>query len=235
MYRGLIHFHSKYSYDSILTIKKIANFALKENCNFLILTDHDTIKGSVALQKYINKHNYNIEVLIAAEYNTDCGDIIALNINREIEDMRFDFFIEEVKRQNGLLLLPHPYKGHINLEYIVEKVDFIEVFNSRTDINSNEKALILAKKYNKLVYYATDAHNYNSLKNCILEFKKNGTLIESMQNSSMVPVGKNKTYYIEVLYSQFIKSFKNKDFSLFKKLIKILLVYIIKFNLFRKV
>jgi predicted metal-dependent phosphoesterase TrpH len=235
MYRGLIHFHSEYSYDSILSIKSIVNFALKENLNFLVLTDHDSIKGAIELSKYINKHNYNIEVIISAEYNTEYGDIIALNINKEIENMNFNSFINEVKKQNGLLFFPHPYKGHANIEHIAEKVDFIEIFNSRTDNMSNEKALNLASKYNKLIYYATDAHNYSSLKNCILEFKKDGTLIESLKNNTIMKCNQRKSYYIEVLYSQFIKSFKKKDLYLFKQLIRSLLVNIIKLNINKKI
>ena len=235
IYRGLIHFHSQYSYDSILSIKKIVEFAIKEKLNFLILTDHDTINGAVALKKYIDDNNYNIEVIIAAEYNTEYGDIVALNISKEIMNMKFDLFIDEVKKQNGLLFFPHPYKGHKNIEYIAKNVDAIEVFNSRTDDESNKKALILSNKYNKLKYYATDAHSYTSLKNCIIEFKKDGTLVESLQNSIINPCDTKKTYYIEVLYSQFIKSFKNKDLILFKSLVKNLLFNIIKLKIHQRV
>ena len=50
MYRGLIHFHSCYSYDSILSIKNIVSFAIENDLNFLILTDHDNINGSKVLK-----------------------------------------------------------------------------------------------------------------------------------------------------------------------------------------
>ena len=52
MYRGLIHFHSNYSYDSILSIKNIVKFAQKENF-------------------YGNTEIYLDNVIIAGEYGED--------------------------------------------------------------------------------------------------------------------------------------------------------------------
>jgi predicted metal-dependent phosphoesterase TrpH len=235
MYRGLIHFHSSFSYDSLLSIKNIVNFALKNNLNFLILTDHDTINGSIALKDYIDNNNYNIEVLISAEYNTEYGDIIALNINKEIVNMKFDLFVSEVKEQNGLLLFPHPYKGHKHIDYISTKVDLIEVFNARTDDVSNEKAYHLAENKNIRKYYSADAHNYASLKNSIIEFKNKGSLIESLTQSEIKQVSRVKSYYIEIIYSQFIKAIKLKNLSLLKSLMINLIINTIKFKILRKV
>jgi predicted metal-dependent phosphoesterase TrpH len=235
IYRGLIHFHSNYSFDSILSLKNIVNFALKEDLNFLILTDHDSIEGSIALRKYVEERGINIEVIVAAEYNTEFGDIIAINIEKEITEMGFQLFVKQVRNQNGILLLPHPYYGHTNIEEVANKMDFIEVFNSRVDDASNERALTLANKFNKSVYYATDAHNYNSLKNCILEFKKDGGFIESLLSNALKKPHTKKTYRVEVLFSQFIRSFKNKDYVLFMGLVKRLLISLIKFNIHRKV
>ncbi len=235
MYRGLIHFHSEYSYDSITSIKSIVKFSLKSNLNFLVLTDHDTIKGSIELKKYIEKNNIPIEVIIAAEYNTEYGDIIALGINKEILNMKFDLFVDEVRENNGLLLFPHPYKGHINIEYIAQKVDMIEAFNSRTDDKSNDKALKLSYKYNKPVYYASDAHNYNNFKNCIIEFNKNDSFLNSVMNNNIFPHNKHKTKYFEVLYSQYIKSLKTRNLKLFIQMSKSLLLSCAKFRIVKSI
>lgn len=235
MYRGLIHFHSKYSYDSILSIDKIVDFAIKENLNFLVLTDHESIEGSLALKDYISQNNYDIKVIIAAEYNTSYGDIIALNIYKEIKNMEFDSFIEEVKKQKGLILFPHPYKGHKNINYIASKVDFIEVFNSRTDDMSNDKAFDLANRFQKNVYYASDAHNYNSLGNSIIEFEKVGTFLKSLRYSKITQSTRKKTYYMEVFYSQIIKSFKNKNIRLLINLLISFIKSTLKMKLFQRI
>ncbi len=218
-----------------MSIKNIIAFAVKEKCNFLILTDHDNINGSIVLKQYVEKEKLDIEVLIASEYNTEYGDIIALGIYNEITDMKFETFIKKVREQNGILLFPHPYKGHKNINLIAEKVDMIEVFNSRTDDISNAKALELAQKYNKPFYYATDAHNFKSLKNAIVEFKREGNLIESLLKSHITAKLQNKTYLWEVYLSQYIKAFKQKNMNLFFLLTMRSIRKIISLKIFRKI
>lgn len=235
MYRGLIHFHSCYSYDSILSIKNIVSFAIENDLNFLILTDHDNINGSKVLKNYIEEKKLEIEVLIASEYNTEYGDIIALNIKEEIKDMQFESFIKGVKRQNGVLLFPHPYKGHKNIKVIASNVDMIEAFNARIDDINNDKALILAKEYNKPIYYATDAHNFKSLKNAIIEFKKQDNLINSLLNSKIFAKSQDKSYLWEIYLSQYIKSFKQRNIKLFLFLFLRSIKNFVNLKLFRKI
>ncbi len=235
MYKGLIHFHSCYSYDSILNIEEIVVFAVKNKLNFLVLTDHDNIEGSIKLKQYIEKNSMDIEVLVAAEYNTEYGDIIALGIKYEIINMKFNFFVDEVKKQNGILLFPHPYKGHKNIDVIAKEVDMIEIFNARTDDMNNQKAVDLAQKYNKPFYYATDAHNYKSLQNGIIEFKKQGNFIESLLKSKIIIKSKNKSYLWETYLSQYIKSFKEKNIKLFILLIVRSIKNTLLLKIFRKI
>ncbi len=209
-YRGLIHFHSQYSYDSLLSIKRIVKYALENDLNFLALTDHDSIVGSLKLKEFLKKKKLNgiIKVITGAEYKTEYGDIIALGIEKEIRFGNFDDLESQVRKQGGILLLPHPYKGHSSLEYVVSKVDMVEVFNSRTSDPDNERALRLAEKYNMPAYYATDAHTHISLGNCIVEFDKKGTLKESILFSDIVPCSLKKSSFLEIIFSQLIKSVK---------------------------
>ena len=234
-YRGLIHFHSRYSFDSILSIKSIVNFALSENLNFLVLTDHDTIEGSVKLKEYIENKGYDIEVLIAAEYCTEYGDVIALDIKYEIKDMNFNNFISLVKEQEGYILFPHPYVGHKNLEEIANQADLIETFNSRVSYEKNEKAVELANKFFKKAYSSPDAHNRNSLKNAIVEFEKEGSLVESMLKNEISTISTNKTFLYEIYFSQIVKSFKYKNLRLFTRMILSILKSFLLLKLFKRV
>ena len=234
-YRGLIHFHSRYSFDSILSIKSIVNFALSENLNFLVLTDHNTIEGSVKLKEYIENKGYDIEVLIAAEYCTEYGDVIALDIKNEIKDMNFNNFISLVKEQGGYVLFPHPYVGHKNLEEIANQADLIETFNSRVSYEKNEKAVELANKFFKKGYSSPDAHNRNSLKNAIVEFEKEGSLVESMLKNEISAIFTNKTFLYEIYFSQIVKSFKYKNLRLFTRMILSILKSFLLLKLFKRV
>lgn len=233
MYRGLIHFHSYYSYDSILSMKQIINFALKNDLNFLVLTDHDTINGSLELKEYVKKNKIELEIIIAAEYKTEYGDVIALDIDFEITDMNFDNFVLEVKKQNGLILFPHPYVGHINIDKIAKYSDLIEIFNSRIDDINNHKAAELAKKYNKFVYFASDAHTEMSLKNSIIEFEKCASFKESLLKSKVNQITNYKNYNFEIIYSQLIKSVKHRNFRLFYSVMKRIIKQLITVRLFK--
>jgi len=235
-FRGLIHFHSCYSYDSVLSIKKIINFALNNNLNFLCLTDHETIEGAQELKKYVEKYNLPIKIIIGAEYKTSLGDVIALNIKSNIKSMEFDEFVKEVKGQGGILLFPHPYKGHKEIEKIAQHVDRIEIFNSRVDKKNNKKAFKLAKKYNKNTYCASDAHTFLSLKNCILEFESEKTsFIKALSNAHITCLNCKNSFYFEIIYSQLIKSIKYRSFLLFFSQVKQFIKLCLTFRLFRRI
>jgi predicted metal-dependent phosphoesterase TrpH len=235
MYNGLIHFHSNNSYDSILKIKSIVNFALKNKLNFLALTDHDTISGSEKLKDYIDKNNINIEIIIGAEYLTEYGDIVVLNIDTEIQNRTFTEFINEVKLKKGVLFLPHPYVGHKNIELLAQSVDFIEVFNSRVTEENNDRAFQLAKKYSKPFYYASDAHTKKDLKNAIMKFEKRGDLVASLNRANITYKKLFKTTNFEVIFSQFVKAIKNKNIILFINLCKSFIVLLLKGKLFKPI
>ncbi len=215
MYRGLIHFHSCYSYDSLISMESIVSFALKNDINFLVLTDHDTFEGSLRLREYVADRNIDIDVILAAEYNTNYGDVIALGISSEILNRDFDLFVAEVRSQGGYILFPHPFVGHKNIEKIAEKSDLIEVFNSRVSSNLNACALALAEKYDKPVYFSSDAHLRSELKNSIIEFEIQGDFVSSLLASNVVRVSALTTKKWKIIYSQLIKSFKTRNLKLF--------------------
>jgi len=78
-YKGIIHCHSNHSYDSIVSIKEIYDFAKNNELDFVILTDHNTIDGSLELRDYVkNKNDTKLKVPVAAEYKTELGDVIVV-------------------------------------------------------------------------------------------------------------------------------------------------------------
>jgi len=233
MYRGIIHFHSSFSCDSIASIKSIVKIAKKNNFNFLILTDHDDITGSIYLRDYVKKANENIEVLIGAEYKTDCGDLIALGINKQIISRGLEDFVNEVKNQKGIILFPHPYVSHKEIDKIAAISDLIEGFNSRASANQNDLAIQLAKKHNKNIYYSPDAHTVSTLTNAIVEMERSGDLITSLQKSTIIPITRESTRKSQILFSTLIKSLKLYDLRLFMKVMKITLIE--NFSIFKKV
>jgi len=83
--KGIIHLHSFHSYDSAIGIDSIIDFAISNELDFIILTDHDSISGSLALRQRIEELGLSIIVPIAAEYCTEYGDVIESSIYRFFE------------------------------------------------------------------------------------------------------------------------------------------------------
>jgi len=232
-YKGIIHFHSKFSFDSVLSIDRIIDFAVENELNFLILTDHDTIKGSVALKNRIAERGLEIEVPIAAEYNTNDGDVIAAFIKDEIKSRCIVEFVAEVKDQGGMLLLPHPFNGHSNIESLATYVDLVESFNSRCRDRDNERAKALVNRHNKKEYFSPDAHLFNDLENVIVKFKSVGSLKESLLHSKIIKLSEKKTKLYSIEASRLIKGVKNKDISLLYRVAKSLIRKTAAGNIFR--
>jgi predicted metal-dependent phosphoesterase TrpH len=147
---------------------RIMTICKKMGIDTISITDHDSIKGALNAKKYEN--DFGIEVLIGEEKKTDCGDIIGLNITEEIKSYNWIEVVEEIKDQGGICVFPHPFRGHQNIDEIAQRVDFIEIFNSRGNAQSNKQALELALKFNKPHVVGSDAHLYSELGNSIMLF-----------------------------------------------------------------
>ncbi|WP_426479705.1 PHP domain-containing protein [Chryseobacterium sp. CBSDS_008] len=227
MKKGIFHFHSTYSYDGINTLEKIIKIIKEKKLDFVVLTDHDTIKGSVELQKKVKEHNLNVEIPTAAEYKTDRGDVIALNVKNEITDMKWDEFYKNAKEQNAILVLPHPYDGHSQIEELAQSVDVIEVFNSRSSVVNNYKSYLLALKYKKPVIWSSDSHIPQTLLNGVVGYeKKDLKFHEALTNSEIAPLFLKKSSVSDIFISQLKKAYVNKNFKLF--------IYIVYKTLFKR-
>ncbi|MDW7775640.1 MAG: PHP domain-containing protein [Methanosarcinales archaeon] len=149
-----LHIHSRFSYDSLSTPKRILKAAKHLGLSGLAITDHNTIKGAIEVSK-IDKI---FQIIIGSEIKTDKGDIIGLFLNDEIISRRFDEVVDEIRDQDGFIVLPHPYKTHNDVPVdILDKIDAIEIFNGRISPELNKKAGQL--KYKKLLFTGgSDAH-----------------------------------------------------------------------------
>jgi predicted metal-dependent phosphoesterase TrpH len=214
-YRGIIHFHSKYSVDSLTSMEEIINEAAKHELNFMILTDHDSIEGSVRLREIVRRRKLNVEIPLAAEYKLDCGDVIAAFIEREITARTLMEFQKEVRDQNGIILFPHPFQHHKQIDDIAECADMIEVFNSRQTVYQDQQALALASEKRKPTFWASDAHRVVNLSNVILEFDQEKDLKFSLLNSTIHPVCRRKSSAFDFRVSQAIKNFRKRQWIRF--------------------
>ena len=149
------HLHSKFSYDSLLSPKRIVHIAEKRRLDGIAITDHNTIKGALEASKL----NNSMYVIIGSEIETEIGDIIGLFLNEEITSKHFDEVVDEIKSQDGLVVLPHPYKKNRDIQNeLLRKVDLIETLNGRLSPELNHKAQTLAKNSGIPIIGGSDAH-----------------------------------------------------------------------------
>lgn len=202
--------------------KKIVDWAVKNGIKNIAITDHDTINGSLLAKKYAVSKNIDINVILGAEYKTDCGDLIALFINEEIQEKDSLRFISKVHEKGGIVILPHPYHAHQLNNEIIDKVDIIEIFNSRLSVNQNEKAEKLAKQFNKPIIVGNDAHVYSELPLCLNFIEPELGIRKSIFKIKRWRSERTKTK--NVYKSQLIKGLKRKNFKLVKKQLVNLLI-----------
>jgi predicted metal-dependent phosphoesterase TrpH len=151
-----LHIHSKFSFDSLLSPEGIVKTAKKRGLNGIAVTDHNTIKGGLEAQRINNDGEFM--VIVGAEINTDAGDVIGLFLNEEIKSRMFREVIDEIRSQDGVVVLPHPFRGHKLSDELISSVDAIESFNSRTGTVENQRAKELVRKYKKTSVAGSDAH-----------------------------------------------------------------------------
>jgi hypothetical protein len=156
-----LHTHTKYSSDGVIEPDKVVKTAIKRGLSGIAITDHDTIKGSLRAKKYETE---DFEVIIGSEISTERGEIIGLFLSDEIKSHVFQEVVEEIKEQEGITVLPHPFddirRNGINPgKKDIKVVDCVETFNSRCLRQKyNNKASQFAMTNGLSVVAGSDAH-----------------------------------------------------------------------------
>ena len=103
---GVIHIHTTYS-DGMLPIESIAKIANAQDLDYLIITDHNTLKG-----RREGKAGWygKTLVLVDEEISTNGGHYLALRTSKEVPRLQNPrWTIEAVSAQGGLGFIAHPF------------------------------------------------------------------------------------------------------------------------------
>lgn len=174
-----MHIHSRYSPDSILTLREIHKIAFRTRIS-PVICDHNTTKGSIDYAKEKYYSDDNIPSLISEEIRTTEGEIIGLFLNEEIRPYQSpEETLDHINDQAGIAIIPHPgdrfrksameYK---TINSILPKIHALEVYNSRTlaknDITAAER---YANEHNLPVTGGSDAHSRWELNKTTIRIK----------------------------------------------------------------
>jgi glycosyltransferase involved in cell wall biosynthesis len=189
-----LHMHTDHSYDCATPVEVLLAEARTRGLGAIAVTDHNEVSGAHAARAQAR----GIEVIVGEEVKTaDQGEVIGLFIEDKIpRGMTLQETIAEIKRQGGLVYVPHPFdRLHSVPDYehlldVLDDVDAIEVFNPRVAISEfNDEAARFAAKYRIPAGAGSDAHvpqGLGSVRIRMREFDGPEEFLESLRDADIV-------------------------------------------------
>ncbi|HEY6771332.1 MAG TPA: PHP domain-containing protein, partial [Solirubrobacterales bacterium] len=200
-----LHMHTDHSPDCATPAELLLETAKERGLGAIAITDHNEISGALEAREIAARIG-GIKVIIAEEVKTAHeGEVIGLFLNERIErGMTLAETIAEIRRQGGLVYVPHPFDrlhsvpDYENLLEVVDEIDILEVFNPRVTLSAfNEEAVRFAGKYDIVPGAGSDSHvaqGLGSVKIRLRDFDGPQEFLESMREADIVRKHKNLVY-----------------------------------------
>jgi glycosyltransferase involved in cell wall biosynthesis len=190
-----LHMHTDHSSDCATPVEVLLAEARSRGLGAIAVTDHNEISGALDARA---KAPAGLTVIVAEEVKTaDQGEVIGLFIEDKIpRGLTLQETIAEIKRQGGLVYVPHPFdRMHSVPDYehlldVIDDVDAIEVFNPRIAISEfNEEAVRFAAKYRIPAGAGSDAHvpqGLGSVRIRMRDFDGPEEFLESLRDADII-------------------------------------------------
>jgi glycosyltransferase involved in cell wall biosynthesis len=189
-----LHMHTDHSYDCATPVEVLLAEARARGLGAIAITDHNEISGALEARSKTD----GVKVIVAEEVKTgEQGEVIGLFIEEKIpRGLTLQETIAEIKRQGGLVYVPHPFdRMHSVPDYehlleVIDDVDAIEIFNPRIAISEfNEEAVRFAAKYRIPGGAGSDAHvpqGLGSVRIRMRDFDGPEEFLESLRDADIV-------------------------------------------------
>ncbi len=199
-----LHMHTDHSPDCATPVATLLDTARARGLGAIAITDHNEISG--ALEASELAAGKGLKVIVGEEVKTaEQGEVIGLFLTERIErGMTIEETIAEIRRQGGLVYVPHPFDrlhsvpDYDNLLRVVEQIDILEVFNPRVALTAfNEEAERFAAKYRIVPGAGSDSHvaqGLGSVRVRIRDFDGPEEFLEAMRDADIVRKHKNLVY-----------------------------------------
>jgi len=225
-----IHIHSRAS-DGMASVAQILEFVAESgDLDVIAITDHGEISGGYEARELAAKRNYPFEVIVGAEVNTLEGHLLALFLDKPVENnLHLTDAIRAVHLQGGLCIAPHPmnpFTESINrkdLDAIMHSseagtyFDGIETLNATiTCAVSNHRVKKINDKYKLAETGGSDAHFLISIGSGVTLFS--GHTAEDLRRSILEKTTKtmkgHSPGYLKIGVAQILKQ-QSKSRSFF--------------------
>jgi glycosyltransferase involved in cell wall biosynthesis len=201
-----LHMHTDHSPDCATPVDTLLETAKKVGLGAIAITDHNEVSGALEARERAD----GIKVIVAEEVKTaDQGEVIGLFIEEKIpRGLTLQETIAEIRRQGGLVYVPHPFdRMHAVPDYehlldVVEDIDAMEVFNPRVAFSAfNEEAARFAAKYRIVAGAGSDSHvaqGLGSVKIRMRDFDGPEEFLASLRDADIVRK-KQSLLYVQAL------------------------------------
>jgi glycosyltransferase involved in cell wall biosynthesis len=191
-----LHMHTDHSYDCATPVEALLAAARDRGLGAIAVTDHNEISG--ALEAYRKAADFGVKVIVAEEVKTaEQGEVIGLFLEKKIpKGLTLQETIAEIKRQGGLVYVPHPFdRLHSIPDYehlldVLDDIDAIEIFNPRVALPAfNEEAVRFASKYGIVGGAGSDSHvaqGLGSVRIRMRDFDGPEEFLESLREADII-------------------------------------------------
>ena len=191
-----LHMHTDHSSDCATPVEVLLATAREQGLGAIAVTDHNEISG--ALEARDQAADFDIRLIVGEEVKTaHQGEVIGLFIEEKIpRGLSLQETIAEIKRQGGLVYVPHPFdRLHTVPDYehlldVLDDIDLIEVFNPRVAIREfNEEAIRFATKYRIPAGAGSDSHvpqGLGSVRVRMRDFEGPQEFLESLHDADII-------------------------------------------------
>ncbi len=140
--RADLHIHTNMG-DAKPTVEEVLNYVqTKTDLDVIAITEHDSIDAALLAKKLMAKRKYRFELIIGEEISCFEGHVIGLFLNKTIKgDVSVKEAISEIKRQGGIVMMPHPLRHvriNTGLTGNTDGVGFVELLRHKKNIDALE-------------------------------------------------------------------------------------------------
>ncbi len=161
-----LHTHTHYSRDCLTSLEAFLEACRRKGLDRVAVTDHNTIAGALRLKEMDPER-----IIVGEEIRTTHGELIAYFLTDPVPPgLPPEETIERVHAQGGVVGISHPL-DRLRREAmreatlsLLDRVDFLEAFNARCLLPSDNRAAhALAERHGLPMSAGSDAHSAGEL------------------------------------------------------------------------
>ena len=220
-----LHCHTNFS-DGSVSPAQCIQAAAQKGIHILAITDHNTAEG--ALHYWQKSVEHGVLVIPGEEVSTDRGHLLVYFVKETILPDKFENDIEQVKQQDALCFIAHPYhipllnsirkKNTFRLENShYEMINGIEVENGHNRSSANQLAIKLAGEHHLNMIAGSDAHFAFEIGNALTLMDIEEITLESVREAMKLgktqPLARKFNEYPVYLFVGLLNKLSRKQYS----------------------